>query len=64
MELSLMRWGRHIAVFMSTTGSCRMLGSPGLVSDLERQLSFIESFSQPERFHMHKKQEYLLYPRC
>ena len=54
----------NIILFLSTSGSYKMLGSPCLKSDLGCQFISTIRFSRDLLSHMHRKQGYFLYPRC
>ena len=56
--------GGNIIFFLSTSGSCTMLGSPGLRSDLGGQFFSIQYFSRALISHIQRKQRYFVYPCC
>ena len=64
MRRSFMCRGGNIIFVLSTSGSSRMLGSPGLRSVLGGQFIPTQCFSRALLSHMHRKQGYFVCPRC
>ena len=64
MRPSFVCRGENIIFFLSKSGWCTILGSPGLRSGLGGQFLSTQCFSRALLSHIQRKQGYFVYPRC